>query len=152
MAGNIDPPRVITDARSGSSVEMDSRVRRYAITMAFRTACFVGLFFVHGWLRWALFGAAVFLPYVAVLFANQANQKDLPRDAVTPGAPSTNTTVCAGRSFFPENSMIRCPAVIRSLGPSECGLVIRAPLTSVPFLLFRSRTVHSSPAFSMIKC
>ena len=87
MAGNVDPPRVITDARSGSSVEMDGRVRRYAITMAFRTACFVGLFFVHGWLRWALFGAAVFLPYVAVLFANQANQKDLPRDAVTPGAP-----------------------------------------------------------------
>ena len=87
MAGNSDPIGVITDARSGSSVEMSGRVRRYAITMAFRTACFIGLFFVHGWLRWALFGAAVFLPYVAVLFANQSNQKDLPRGTVTPGAP-----------------------------------------------------------------
>src|SRR4051812_25088428 len=67
---------------------MDSRVRRYTITMAFRTACFVGLLFVDGWLRWALFAAAVFLPYVAVLFANQANQKGLPRDAVIPGAPT----------------------------------------------------------------
>lgn len=64
---------MITDAHSAASVELSGRVRRYAITMGFRMLCFVGLFFVEGWARWALLAAAVFLPYVAVLFANQAD-------------------------------------------------------------------------------
>jgi hypothetical protein len=67
---------VITDARSGASEELRARQRRYAITMAFRTACFVAMIFVPGVFRWILFGCAVFLPYVAVIFANQANQRD----------------------------------------------------------------------------
>lgn len=66
---------VITDARSAASVEMSTRVRRYTITMAFRTACFLSMIFVHGTFRWVLFGCAVFLPYVAVVLANQANQR-----------------------------------------------------------------------------
>ncbi len=65
---------VITDARSATSVEHDSRVRRYALTMAFRTACFVSMIFVDGPLRWVLFAGAVFLPYFAVIVANQADQ------------------------------------------------------------------------------
>lgn len=66
---------VITDARSGTSKDMSQRIRRYTITMAFRTACFLSMLVVHGWFRWVLLGMAVFLPYVAVLLANQANQK-----------------------------------------------------------------------------
>lgn len=66
---------VITDARSASSQEMSGRVRRYAITMAFRTACFVSMIFVQGWLRWVLLACAVFLPYVAVVLANQSDQR-----------------------------------------------------------------------------
>jgi hypothetical protein len=54
--------------------------------MAFRTACFIGMIFVPGPLRWVLFGAAVFLPYVAVLFANQANERGT-YSAIAPGAP-----------------------------------------------------------------
>ena len=69
---------VITDARGATSVEHDSRVRRYAWTMAFRTACFVSMIFVEGPLRWVLFAGAVFLPYVAVVLANQANQRHKP--------------------------------------------------------------------------
>ena len=65
---------------------MSSRIRRYTIAMAFRMACFVGIFFVHGWLRWAFLAAAVFLPYIAVLLANQANQKGM-STTVQPGAP-----------------------------------------------------------------
>ena len=68
----------ITDARPGSSAEMKRRVRRYTITMAFRTVCFLGaVIFAHGWLQWVLFAGALFLPYLAVLFANQADQKGL---------------------------------------------------------------------------
>lgn len=50
-------------------------MKRYAWTMAFRTACFVSMIFVEGPLRWVLFAGAVFLPYVAVVLANQANQR-----------------------------------------------------------------------------
>lgn len=69
---------VITDARTGTSAEMSSRMRRYAITMGFRTACFLSMIVVQGPFRWVLFGCAVFLPYVAVLLANQANRRTKP--------------------------------------------------------------------------
>lgn len=69
------PVRVITDARPGASQDLARRQRRYLITMSFRTACFISMIFVPGWFRWVLLGAAVFLPYVAVLFANQADRK-----------------------------------------------------------------------------
>ena len=66
----------ITTARAASSVDTSQRVRRYAITMAFRTACFLlAVTVAHGWLQWALFAGAVFLPYMGVLLANQANEK-----------------------------------------------------------------------------
>ena len=75
---------VITDARGAASQEQATRQRRYAITMAFRTACFIAMIFVPGALRWVLFAGAVFLPYIAVIFANQAHQRP-PGDAVGGG-------------------------------------------------------------------
>jgi Protein of unknown function (DUF3099) len=77
--GDKGPVPLITDARSPASVEHESRVRRYALTMAFRTACFVAMVFVDGWLRWVLFAGAVLLPYVAVIVANQANERSQQR-------------------------------------------------------------------------
>jgi hypothetical protein len=79
---------VITDARVASSEEMAGRVRRYAITMAFRTACFIGMIFVPGIWRWILFACAVFLPYVAVLFANQAHQRGMTNTVEPAPAPA----------------------------------------------------------------
>jgi len=77
----------ITDARAGNSVDMTQRIRRYTITMAFRTVCFlVAVIFAHGWLQWTLFAGAVFLPYMAVLLANQSNTKGQKR-VVRRGAP-----------------------------------------------------------------
>ena len=78
---------VITDARTAASAEMSSRVRRYSITMAFRTACFLGMIWVEGPLRWVLFGCAVFLPYIAVLAANQAKRR-----GTGTGAPAVEPT------------------------------------------------------------
>ena len=66
---------MITTARTGATAEMNSRVRRYTITMAFRTACFLSMIFVPGVFKWILFGCALFLPYIAVVFANQANRR-----------------------------------------------------------------------------
>ncbi len=77
----------ITDARAGTSVDMSQRVRRYVVTMAFRTGCFlVAVIFAHGWLQWTLFAAALVLPYMAVLLANQANTKGMTKP-VRRGAP-----------------------------------------------------------------
>jgi hypothetical protein len=66
---------LITDARMGTSEEMSSRIRRYTITMAFRAACFLAMIFVEGPFRWVLFGCAVLLPFIAVIAANQVNQR-----------------------------------------------------------------------------
>lgn len=74
----------ITDARTPASAEHSTRVRRYTITMAFRTACFVAMIWVDGWPRWVLFAGAVFLPYIAVILANQAHQR---HEDVTVTAP-----------------------------------------------------------------
>lgn len=86
---------VITDARGAASQEQATRQRRYAITMAFRTACFIAMIFVPGALRWVLFAGAVFLPYIAVIFANQAHQRP-PGDAVGGGDPGNAPAITTG--------------------------------------------------------
>ena len=43
--------------------------------MAFRVACFISMIWVPSPYRWFLLGAAVVLPYIAVIFANQADQR-----------------------------------------------------------------------------
>ena len=109
--GQRSQPLVITDARSGASKEMSSRVRRYTYTMAFRTACFISMIFVPGVFRWILFACAVFLPLVAVVLANQANRRSASRwtsDVEPPGSdapqlttgqePPTEADVIAGDS------------------------------------------------------
>jgi hypothetical protein len=85
-AGSSSPVPLITDARSPASVEHDSRVKRYALTMAFRTACFVSMIFVDGPLRWVLFAGAVLLPYIAVIVANQTNQRTVRQNRVGDGS------------------------------------------------------------------
>lgn len=87
---------VITDARTATSLEMASRIRRYSITMAFRTACFISMLFVHGAFRWVLLGIAVFLPYIAVVLANQANTRTQPPRKVDDLQPSTAPQITDG--------------------------------------------------------
>jgi hypothetical protein len=86
---------IITDAPSASSKEMSSRIRRYTITMAFRTACFVSMIFVQGSLRWVLLALAIVLPYVAVVAANQADQR-APRGSLERGAPADAPQLMSG--------------------------------------------------------
>jgi hypothetical protein len=67
----------ITTAAPSRADDIAARQRRYIVSMAIRTACFIGAVAVgDGWLRWVLIVAAVFLPYVAVVMANAANSKD----------------------------------------------------------------------------
>lgn len=90
------PVTVITDARPGASEEQWRRQKRYMITMGFRTACFLAMLFVPGVWRWVLFAGAVLLPYVAVVFANQANMKGRAVDPVEAGEPEDVLQLTAG--------------------------------------------------------
>jgi hypothetical protein len=78
--GAREPVYQITGARRGVREDVDSRTRRYLISMGIRTVCFVLAVVASGWLRWVLIAAAVALPYLSVVFANGGRERtvDLP--------------------------------------------------------------------------
>lgn len=99
--GDRDAVR-ITTASSSRNADIAARQRRYVISMAIRTVCFVAAVVVGpGWLRWVLVVAALLLPYVAVVMANAASSKsddfalrdvDFSRPQLAPGQdPETGT-------------------------------------------------------------
>ena len=45
-------------------------MRRYFTAMGFRLVCGILAILTTGWVRWSLIGAALVLPYVAVVLAN----------------------------------------------------------------------------------
>jgi len=66
----------ITSAPPSPRQELGQRERRYIVSMAIRTACFVAAVVVGpGWLRWVLVAGAFLLPYVAVIMANSASPR-----------------------------------------------------------------------------
>lgn len=78
--------RITTAARSRED-DIADRQRRYLISMGIRLACFLGAYFVGpGWLRWVLMAGAVFLPYVAVVIANNTDRRKDAFDVEHPGA------------------------------------------------------------------
>ena len=64
----------VTSARSGQGDDIGGRERRYVISMAVRTACFIGAVVawqtVGAWLGAILFVGALVLPYTSVILAN----------------------------------------------------------------------------------
>ena len=69
-----EPVYSVTSARAGQHDEISGRERRYIISMAIRTACFVGAVIawqtVGAWLGAILFVGALVLPYTSVILAN----------------------------------------------------------------------------------
>lgn len=65
----------ITELPPSPEEEQGARMRKYALTMGIRTACVLACLFVQGW--WLLIPAlgAIFLPYVAVVFANAVSRR-----------------------------------------------------------------------------
>jgi hypothetical protein len=74
-----DPVYSVTSARSGQRDEIGGRERRYVISMAVRTACFIGAVIawqtVGAWLGAILFVGALVLPYTSVILANAGVRK-----------------------------------------------------------------------------
>ncbi len=60
----------ITGARRSLTEDIKGRQTRYLMSMAVRTACFLGAIVASGWLRGILFAGALILPYLAVVIAN----------------------------------------------------------------------------------
>jgi hypothetical protein len=63
---------------------MHHRMKRYLISMSIRTVCFILAVVLQGWLRWTMAGAALVLPYIAVVMANAG-----PARNVHEGSPYT---------------------------------------------------------------
>jgi cell division septal protein FtsQ len=51
--------------------ERRSRLIKYTVAMSVRMVCIVLGVFTQGWLMWVFFALAIFLPYFAVVIANE---------------------------------------------------------------------------------
>jgi hypothetical protein len=60
----------VTDLRSSVADDRRARFIKYCIAMGIRTLCVISLFFVQGWWVPVVLGAAIVLPYLAVVVAN----------------------------------------------------------------------------------
>lgn len=69
------PVYQITGARRGVRDDVNSRTRRYLLSMGIRTVCFVLAVVAQGWLRWVFIVGAVALPYLSVVFANSGRER-----------------------------------------------------------------------------
>lgn len=84
----VTPVQSVTSVPESLAEEQASRIKRYLMTMAVRTVCFVGAAIsgMRGapwWVWGSLAVAAIVLPYVAVVMAN----------AVRPRAPGSSAPV-----------------------------------------------------------
>ncbi|MFV0452724.1 MAG: DUF3099 domain-containing protein [Propioniciclava sp.] len=88
----------VTTARESARHDLDRRRVRYLVTMGIRTACFVMVVFVDGWLRWVCVLAAVFLPFFAVVAAIAVSPRV--RGRVEPVIPQADRTPRIGDSPY----------------------------------------------------
>ncbi len=65
----------ITSVGRSHQQDINSRMARYALAMAIRTACFILIFVLPSPWRWVAGGGALLLPYVAVLIANAGRER-----------------------------------------------------------------------------
>ena len=60
----------VTSVAPSPAADMRSRMIRYSIAMAVRVLCLVVGLAIGGWQSWIFFAGAIFLPYFAVIIAN----------------------------------------------------------------------------------
>ncbi|MCD9197879.1 DUF3099 domain-containing protein [Aeromicrobium wangtongii] len=92
----------ITTAAESQTADRVRREKRYAISMGIRTVCFLGgvvlVMQPMPWkvLGWLMFVGALFLPYIAVVFANAGVRKK--GDGPSPFGPENGKQIDAPRS------------------------------------------------------
>lgn len=104
-SNRAEQPQVhrVTSAQEALSEEQSRRARRYVLSMAIRTVCFIAAVIASGWLQWAFLVGAVVLPYVAVIAANAGRENDaFTNEPVAPAStldlPAAPTRVITGES------------------------------------------------------
>jgi hypothetical protein len=70
-----EKPISITSAKYAHSDEIPGRIKKYVISMAIRTICFIGAVIAPSPYRWFLIAGAVLLPYFAVVIANAGQEQ-----------------------------------------------------------------------------
>lgn len=76
---------VITEARPPASDDLEKRQRRYLISMAIRTACFIGLVITPSPWRWLFIPGAALLPVIAVVIGNVDDRRTATTDSQAGG-------------------------------------------------------------------
>lgn len=71
---------LITSVGASRTLDVETRTRRYLITMAIRTAGFLAFLVVPGWWKVVALAVAVGLPVIAVLLANNSDHRPPPVD------------------------------------------------------------------------
>ncbi len=99
----------VTSLPQSPQAEADHRVRRYALTMTIRIACFALMMIVqpYGWYTWVFAAAAAVLPYIAVVFANAGS------DSTETTAESPLQELEAPAAVAEEPSSLSDPQVFR---------------------------------------
>lgn len=77
-------PQSVTSLETSPEDERRSRMRKYTVAMSVRMVCIVLGVVLEGWLMWAAFAGAIFLPYFAVVLANSSSSSASSTKAVAP--------------------------------------------------------------------
>ncbi|TRW45727.1 DUF3099 domain-containing protein [Georgenia yuyongxinii] len=72
----------ITSAPRALAEDVHARTVRYLTSMGIRTGCMLLLFVVPGWWKWVAGAGAIFLPMIAVLFANAGRERPEPAETL----------------------------------------------------------------------
>ncbi|MGL4744141.1 MAG: DUF3099 domain-containing protein [Dermatophilaceae bacterium] len=99
--------QLVTGVAESPAEDQSRRLRRYLVTMSVRTACFILMVVVDGWLRWVFAAGAVFLPFFAVVTANAARPRATGR--VRPVVPVVDHTRQLTTSGAPTEPASRTP-------------------------------------------
>ena len=67
--------QTVTGLGENAEDERKKRMIKYTVAMTVRVICLVLGMFVQGWLMWLCFAAAIFLPYIAVIIANDVRHE-----------------------------------------------------------------------------
>ena len=81
-----NPVHSVTTVRVSAAEDRHRREIEYLLMMAFRILCFAGALVTTGAVRWVAVAFAVFLPWIAVLIANNRGSQTHVR--TDPGAPA----------------------------------------------------------------
>jgi predicted MFS family arabinose efflux permease len=88
----------ITNLDTSRTAEIRDREKRYVIAMLFRAVCFVAaVLLFHGAARWIALAVAIFMPWFAVILANQPRVRQSRYARFVPAAPRSTKTLDAAR-------------------------------------------------------